>query len=71
MREGDAPSCPAPQPSRMRPTSGAGGQVLRGVGELRGSSTLKAYGYFAGALAYVVTASISLSAAAYLLPPLR
>jgi hypothetical protein len=40
---------------------GALGLVLRGLGELRQSPRLKAYGYFVGAVAYVATASVALS----------
>lgn len=40
---------------------GAAGLALRGLGELRGSPRLKAYGYFAGALAYIATASVALA----------
>lgn len=45
---------------------GATGLSLRGVGEIfpARAKWLKAWGYFLGALAYVVTASVSLSAAA-------
>lgn len=39
---------------------GAGGQVLRGIGEQRGSSSLKALGYYLGAAAYLATASAAL-----------
>lgn|GEM_PF-6545178 len=39
---------------------GASGQVLRGIGEQMKSPTLKAVGYYCGALAYLVTASVAL-----------
>lgn len=49
-------------------TLGALGLVLRAVGELKGSARWKAAGYLVGASAYIVTASVSLSAAAHVLP---
>lgn len=48
---------------------GGAGLMLRGFGELRGSTTLKAWGYFLGALAYVVTAGVALLNGARLLQP--
>lgn len=39
---------------------GSGGLVCRGVGEILGSSRWKAAGYFMGAAAYVVTATVAL-----------
>jgi len=47
---------------------GALGLILRAIGELKGSARWKAAGYLVGALAYVVTASVSLTGAAHLLP---
>ena len=40
---------------------GSAGLILRGVGELKKSPELKAYGYFLGATAYVATASMALT----------
>ena len=39
---------------------GTGGQVLRGLGEQRKSSQLKALGYYCGGAAYAVTAVVAL-----------
>jgi hypothetical protein len=41
-------------------TLGAGGLCLRGAGEIKDDSGLKANGYFLGAAAYIVTASVTL-----------
>ncbi len=48
---------------------GTAGLVLRGVGELRSSSRLKALGHFCGARAYLVTASTSLLSLIYFSRP--
>ena len=47
---------------------GALGLVFRAIGELKASAKWKAAGYLVGAGAYLVTASVSLSSAAHLLP---
>ena len=39
---------------------GATGQIFRGVGEQRKSTTWKAVGYYCGAAAYTVTAFVAL-----------
>lgn len=48
---------------------GAAGLCFRGVGELKANPNLKAIGYFLGAGAYVITATVALVNGFHLLQP--